>query len=322
MDMQQALALWHESADCSVLRTEDVSRSAGDVLVRTLFTGLSRGTERLVASGGVPDSEHDRMRAPHQAGRFPFPVKYGYQAVGVVEDGPDTLIGRHVFSLYPHQTRFAVPLSDVTPLPDGLPPRRAALAANMETALNAVWDSGLSPGDRVAIVGAGALGLLTAAIVSRIPGVDLTLIDVLERRRAVAAAWNIKFTTPDAAPGDCDVAFHSSATAAGLRTAIGTLGFEGALIELSWHGVGETPVPLGGAFHSRRLRIIGSQVGVLPPHRRARWTHARRIAKALEMLDDPRIDALIEEEVPFADLPTRFHAALRSDAVAVVVRYP
>lgn len=319
--MRQAMAFWHEAPGVAALRTEQVAPKPGEIMVRALFSGISRGTERLVADGRVPDTERDRMRAPHQAGAFPFPVKYGYQAVGLVEDGPEHLLGRAVFVLHPHQTLFAVAPADATPLPAGLPPRRAALAANMETALNAVWDGQASPGDRVSVVGAGALGLLTASILSRMPGVDVTLIDVLERRRDIAAHLGVNFALPDAAPADCDIAFHTSASAAGLATAMATLGFEGSLVELSWHGAGDTPVPLGGAFHSRRLRLIGSQVGTLPVHRRARWDHARRIAKALELLMDPRLDALIDEEIAFTDLPDRFHAALRSPGVATVVRY-
>lgn len=320
--MTESQAFWWREAMEGELRSRPVERSPGDALCRTLWSGVSRGTERLVAEGRVPVSEHARMRAPFQDGAFPFPVKYGYHAVARVEEGPEELVGRTVFALHPHQTLFALPKDALVLLPDGLPPRRAALAANMETALNAVWDSGASPGDRIAVVGAGALGLLTASILSRVPGCDVTLCDILSCRAGIAAQLGVKFAAPERAPRDCDVAIHTSATAAGLNAAMETLGTEGTLVELSWHGAGETPVALGGAFHARRLRIVSSQVGMLPAARRARWDYRRRLAMALELLKDDRLDALITDEIAFEDLPARLPEVLRGGGIAAVVRYP
>ncbi|MGF1657926.1 MAG: zinc-binding alcohol dehydrogenase [Rubrimonas sp.] len=318
-----ARALWHVGPRQSELRSCAARPGPGLVGVRTLWSGISRGTERLVFEGRVPESERLRMRAPMQEGEFPFPVKYGYAAVGVVEHGPRSLVGRSVFALHPHQSFFVAPEANVTPLPDDLPPRRAILAANMETALNAVWDSGASAGDRIAVVGAGALGLLTAALLSRIPGADVTLIDLHSGPQAVAEAVGVKFTADANAVAECDLAFHTSATAAGLCTALDSLGEEGTLVEMSWHGAGETPVPLGGAFHARRLRILSSQVGALPPARRPRWTHARRMALAVRLLRDPALDALITQEVAFEDLPARLPGILAPGArgVTTAVRY-
>ncbi len=317
----KAQALWHEGPGVARLRAEDVAVAPGDVGVRMLWSGISRGTERLVAEGRVPESEHARMRAPFQQGDFPFPVKYGYAAVGVVEQGPAPLLGKTVFALHPHQSFFTVPASAVTPLPAALPPRRAILAANMETALNAVWDGAAAPGDRIAVVGAGAVGLMTAMILSRMPGADVTLLDVLTERGDIAAQLGVKFAGVEGAPRDCDLAFHTSATAAGLATALDTLGPDATLVEMSWHGAGETPVALGGAFHSRRLRIQSSQVGALPPSRRPRWDFRRRLALALELLCDDRLDALITDEAAFVALPERMAAILRGPGVATAVRY-
>lgn len=320
----QAEALWHEAPRQSAIRAETVAPQPGDVVVRTQWSAISRGTERLVWRGGVPASERERMRCPRQGGDFPFPVKYGYAAVGVVEAGPPALVGRSVFALHPHQTLFAIPADAVTPLPDGLPPRRATLAANMETALNALWDSGATAGDRIAVVGAGPLGLLTAALLARLPGADVTLIDVIERRRAIAPHIGVKFTVPSSAPEGCDLAFHVSASESGLETAMAALGPEGVLVEMSWHGDGRVAVPLGGAFHALRLRLVSSQVGAIPPSRRPRWTHARRMALALDLLRDPVFDRLITTETEFADLPERLPAILEGgpDDLAAVIRYP
>lgn len=319
----QAQALWSIGAGVAELRPEEVRPAAGEVVVRMLWSGISRGTERLVFEGRVPDSERARMRCPFQAGEFPFPVKYGYQAVGVVEDGPSSLLGRRVFCLHPHQSLFAVPRDAVHPLPDALPPRRAVLTANMETALNAVWDSGAGPGDRILVVGAGALGLLTASILARLPGACVTIADHIASRAEIAAQMGVMFASPGAISDDFDLSFHVSASAGGLRTALEALGPEGTCVEMSWHGSGDTPVPLGGAFHSRRLRLLSSQVGSLPPSRRPRWDYARRLATALNLLCDDRLDALITGEVAFADLPGAMPALLGpgAEGVATAVRY-
>ncbi len=294
------------------------------VLVRALWSGISRGTERLVFEGRVPESEYDRMRAPFQRGDFPYPVIYGYSMVGIVEDGPHDLAGKTVFALYPHQSHFIVSEQAVTILPDGLCPRRATLAANMETALNAVWDGGVGPGDKVAIVGGGVVGGLLAGLCGAIPGVEVTLIDINLDRQSLCDDMKVIFATPDHAPSGCDVVFHTSASSNGLDTAIRCTGFEGTLVEMSWYGEQHTAIQLGGAFHSQRLRIVSSQVGHVSPSRRARWPHGRRIAKALDLLFDPRFEAILTDEVNFSDLAASLPKILAPDAqgLATVVRYP
>jgi NADPH:quinone reductase-like Zn-dependent oxidoreductase len=296
----------------------------GELGLRMVVSALSRGTERLVFEARVPESERDRMRAPFQAGEFPFPVKYGYSAVAEVEDGPEALRGRLVFALHPHQTRFRLPVSAVHPLPPGLPPARAALAANMETALNVVWDAGLAPGDRVAVIGAGLVGCLVARLAGRIPGAEVFLADRMASRQMTAAQLGVRFVSPGDLPEDCDVAVNASASAAGLAAGLAALGPEGRLVEASWHGEGETPVALGGAFHSRRLSIVSSQVGRIPPGRAPRWDTARRMATALRLLaEDAALDALVTDEVAFEALPERLGALLAPDAdvIAALVRY-
>jgi threonine dehydrogenase-like Zn-dependent dehydrogenase len=278
------------------------------VLVEMLYSAISRGTERLVFRGQVPASEHARMRCPAQEGDFPFPVKYGYCAVGRVVEG--SMAGRLVFALHPHQARFRLPESQLTPLPPEVPARRAVLAANMETALNLLWDSGAGAGDRIAVVGAGLVGTLTGYLASRLPGAEVTLVDVLEDRAALAGRVGCRFALPEAAPRDCDVVLHLSATAQGLATAIACAGTEACVVEGSWHGSATTPAPLGGAFHSRRLRLVSSQVGSLPAARTARWSHARRRAMALQLLADPVLDTLISGESHFTGLPAHYGAIL------------
>lgn len=305
-----ARAFWIEAAGQAGFRDEPVAPAPDDVLVETRFSGISRGTEALVWRGDVPAEERDRMRAPLQAGAFPFPVKYGYAAVGRVAAGPPDLAGREVFVLHPHQDRFAAPAAMAVPLPPGVPAGRAVLAANMETALNVVWDAGSMPGDRVAVIGAGVVGALVGWLCGRLPGAAVTLVDLDAGRAALASALGLGFALPAATPSDCDVVIHASASAEGLATAIGAAGFEATVVEASWYGDRAIPVALGAAFHSRRLRLVSSQVGMVPAPRRARWSNRRRLEAALRLLADPALDALIDGETAFADLPARYGAIL------------
>ncbi|MDQ2587335.1 zinc-dependent alcohol dehydrogenase [Saccharothrix yanglingensis] len=292
-------ALWFTGSGKSEIRSAELpGPGPGDVLVRTLFSGVSRGTEALVLRGGVPESQHAVMRAPFQDGEFPWPVKYGYLNVGVVEEGP--LLGRTVFCLHPHQTHYVVPADAVTPVPDDVPAGRAVLAGTVETAVNALWDARPRVGDRVAVVGAGMVGCAVAALLRRVPGVRLELVDTDPARAAVAEALGVPFALPDDARGDLDLVLHASATGAGLATSLRLSAAEGEVVELSWYGDRPVSVPLGEAFHSRRLRLRASQVGtVARPDR----TYAERMALALELLADPAFDALITGESSFDELP-------------------
>ncbi len=273
------------------------------VLVETLYSGVSRGTEMLVFAGRVPAAVAPRMRAPHQEGEFSFPIKYGYASVGRVLAGPPALAGRAVFCLHPHQTHYVVDAGDVVPVPDRVPPGRAVLAANLETAVNGLWDVGIGIGDRVAVVGGGVVGLLAAYLASRVPGCDVELVDIDPGRAQVAAALGLRFAAPGSARPDADLVVHASGDPAGLVTALALAGTEATIVELSWFGDREVALPLGESFHARRLTIRSSQVGALPPARRPRWTHRRRLELALDLLADARLDLLFTSEGTFAELP-------------------
>ena len=323
--MQLARALFYIAPSKVELRpvlSQGLTKAC-DTRVRTQWSGVSRGTERLVFEGRVPVSEAERMRAPFQEGDFPFPVKYGYAAVGRVEEGPSDLLQKNVFCLFPHQESFEVASTALSILPDGLPPKRAILAANMETALNAVWDSGVAPGDRVAIVGAGILGGLLAGLIGAIPGVEACLIDVQNDRAALASHMNVSFRDPANAPDNCDVVFHTSSSENGAATALTCGGLEARIVEMSWFGDAAPALPLGEAFHIKRLTYLSSQVGQVAPSHRARWSYARRMAKALDLLRDQKYDALITREVTFDQLPTTLPEILAPDSsgFATAVRY-
>jgi threonine dehydrogenase-like Zn-dependent dehydrogenase len=272
-------------------------------MVRTLRSGVSRGTETLVFRGGVPPDQYAAMRAPYQEGDLPGPVKYGYLNVGIVEHGPPKLRGRTVFCLYPHQTAYVVPAGAVAVVPEGVPPARAVLAGTVETAVNALWDAGPLLGDRVTVVGAGMVGCCVARLLSQFPAVQVELVDVDADRADVAAALGVEFALPANAAVRRDLVVHASATSSGLQRSLDLLAAEGTVIDLSWYGDSEVRLSLGGAFHARRLGIRASQVSTLSPARSGRRTTRDRLALALELLRDPAFDVLLTGQSAFAELP-------------------
>jgi threonine dehydrogenase-like Zn-dependent dehydrogenase len=275
----------------------------GEVVVRTVHSGISRGTETLVFQGRVPQSQYAAMRAPFQEGEFPGPVKYGYLNVGVVEHGPSELRGRTVFCLYPHQTAYVVPVRAVVPVPDEVPPERAVLAGTVETAVNALWDAAPLVGDRVTVVGAGMVGCCVARLLTRFPGVAVTVVDVDPARADVVAGWGAAFALPAEAPDGQDLVVHTSATSAGLQLSLDLLAAEGLVLDLSWYGDAEVRLSLGGTFHSGRLGIRASQVGTVAAARRGSRTTTDRLVLALDLLRDPAFDALLTGVSPFEELP-------------------
>ncbi|MET7707652.1 zinc-binding alcohol dehydrogenase [Micromonospora sp. NPDC005413] len=302
--IREAYACWVREPGVAEIRAVSLpAPGPDDVLVRACYSGVSRGTETLVFAGRVPPDQYAAMRAPFQEGDFPGPVKYGYLSVGVVEQGPPALLGRTVFCLHPHQSAYVVPATAVVPVPDGVPPARAVLAGTVETAVNALWDAAPLVGDRVSVVGAGMVGCCVAALLARFPGVDVELIDTDVRRAGVAGALGVQFAQPGEATGDRDLVVHASATGAGLQRSVDLLAPEGTVIELSWYGDRPVQVSLGGAFHSRRLTVRSSQVGMVAPARRGRRSYTDRLALALDLLDDPAFDALITGASRFAELP-------------------
>lgn len=301
-DSAIATGLWVTGPNRLELRPSPLEGLApGMNRVRTLFSGVSRGTERLVQDGRVPESEYERMACPRQRGQFPFPILYGYAAIGRVEAG--AMAGQTVFCLHPHESMFDAPSDALVPVPAAVPARRAVLAANMETALNALWDSGAGPGDRILIVGAGVVGGLIAALCAQLPGAEVTIVDPQPARAALAKTLGCAWQADSSGLNGFDLVFHTSAHESGLAIAIAAAGLEAKIIELSWYGAGSVAAPLGGAFHALRLTLQASQVGAVAPSRRPRWSYRRRLEKALALLANPALDAFITHEIPFTDAP-------------------
>ncbi|MFC0408921.1 zinc-dependent alcohol dehydrogenase [Roseomonas elaeocarpi] len=313
----EARALWIVAPGRAELRREVLRQpDAEELLIRALHSGISRGTERLVLGGRVPESQYAAMRAPLMAGEFPHPVKYGYAAVGVVERGPAERIGQRVFVLHPHQDRFLAPAAMCVPVPGAVPDARAVLAANMETALNILWDAAPLPGERATVIGAGVVGLLVARLLARMPGIDLVVVDSDGGKQAIAEALGLRFRLPDDAPAERELIIHASASEAGLQLALRCAATEARILEASWFGDRAVSLPLGEAFHARRLRLISTQVGQVSPAMRGRRTYGERLALALQLLEDPALDVLCTVRVPFAKLPRRLPALLHGgDAV-------
>lgn len=321
----RAQALWYVAPGELELRRETLPVPAqGEMRVRTLFSGVSRGTESLVFRGEVPQSEWQRMRAPFQAGDFPFPVKYGYACVGLAEAQESAGSARPVFVLHPHQDLFNAPVDSLVPVPDGIPFARAVLAANLETALNGLWDGSPSPGDQITVVGGGVVGLLAGWLAASIPATSVTLIDVNPQKETIARTLGMRFATPGKADGNQDLVIHASGRAEGLDTALELAGMEATVLEMSWYGKAPVSAHLGGAFHSRRLTLKSSQVGRIPADRQARWSFRRRMETALSLLRDDRLDTLLEPAIPFHKLAEELPAVLSGerDALAQVVSYP
>lgn len=300
----EARAFWVVAPGRGEIRSESLLGPSDDeVVVRALFSGVSRGTEALVFGGHVPESEWARMRAPFQIGDFPSPVKYGYASVGRVESGPSELRGRCVFVLHPHQTRYIVPSSAVHLLPADVPPERAVLAANLETALNGLWDGRPHLGDRIVVIGAGTVGCLAAWLATRVPGCEVELVDINPRRARTALALGVRFCLPEEVGHEADLVIHASGSAEGLQLALTVAAVEATIVELSWYGDRVVPLPLGGAFHSKRLTIASSQVGRVAVAQRPRWDTRRRMQLALRLLRDASLDALITGESQFDEMP-------------------
>ncbi|WP_419897931.1 zinc-dependent alcohol dehydrogenase [Roseomonas sp. USHLN139] len=307
----KARALWAVAPGVAEIREETLAAPAPDqLLVRTLATGISRGTERLVHAGRVPEGQWETMRAPLQDGNFPFPVKYGYAAVGRVEAGPAERLGQRVFCLHPHQDLFLAPAAMCHAVPDGVPDRRAVLAANLETALNITWDAAPLPGERILVIGAGVVGLLAAWLMARIPGTVVTVVDTDEGRRPVAEQLGARFALPEDGPDEQELIVHASANPAGLRQALSHAAFEARILEASWFGDRAVSLPLGEAFHSRRLTLRSTQVGAVSPVMRHRRSYADRMALALSLLNSPLLDALAGPAIRFDDLPGRMQEIL------------
>ena len=291
--------------------------------MESLYSAVSPGTERLVFFGKVPSSLWGAMRSPHMAGDFSFPIKYGYSLVGRVVEGPAPLLGKIGHVLHPHQNRCVVPAEDVFIVPEGIPPQRATLASNLETAVNAIWDSGLSLGERVLVVGFGTIGALVARLAGMVPGTEVWVVDRQPEKLELAGKMGFRACPPDGLKGRFDTAFHASASSAGLQLSLASLGFEGRVIELSWYGTEPVSLSLGEEFHPLRQKIISSQVSSISPRQRSRWDLSRRRKLVFRLLEDRCFDSHLSDVIPFAEISQAYPKILRSPTpgLGYIIKY-
>ena len=270
----KAKTLWHTSSTQSEIRTLNIFPSEGNTcLVKAAFSMISTGTERTVALANVPQVLYGQMKVPYLEGDFSLPIKYGYSIVGEVISRDHALYGQAVHLMHPHQSLMWVNENTLSPIPEGIPMRRATLVSNLETALTAVWDAGLSVGDKVMVCGFGMIGALLAMIIKQIPAVALYIDEPNPERQALARSLGLQILEDET---QFDMAFHTSGTSSGLQACIDKILATGKVIELSWYGDRSSKVYLGGDFHSGRKQIIASQVSNIPADRIYRWTYARR----------------------------------------------
>lgn len=322
--MAEAKALWFRTRGHAEILEERLPRlRPGWCRLHTLFSAISPGTERLVYSGEVPEDLHREMRCPYMGGKFPFPVKYGYSLVGKITEGPEDSIGSVVHVLHPHQDQCIVRTEHTFPIPPQVPPSRATLASNLETAVNAIWDSEVTIGEHALIIGFGAVGSLVARLLSFMSGIKLEIVDANPSKIALAEKMGFKACDPGSVSGNFDLAFHASRSSDGLQLAVDRVGFEGRIIELSWYGTNKISLSLGGTFHSQRKAILSSQVATPSRRQRSRWDHARRRSLVFELLERSEFDSHITHSVPFGGLPDIYNKlkAHPTEGLSYLVKY-
>ena len=309
-----SLALWHNSDFTSELKEEKNSKIDIDQIeVKSLFSLISTGTERLVASGEVPVSSFEFMAVPYMKGNFSFPIKYGYSLVGKVTS-VGKLYGKIVHLLHPHQGKCLVKEVDVMIVPDEIPAKRATLASNVETALNAIWDAEISIGDKVLIAGFGMIGSLLARVLSFMPEVEIVIMEKDANRVKMVQKMGFTFID-DPEPSYFDVAFNTTSNEKALQIAIQSVGLEGKIIEMSWYGTKNVNINLGADFHYHRKQIISSQVSKIPSDKQSRWDYKRRKEVVFKLLKSPLFDEHITDVLTFAETPA-FFDKLRAGGVS------
>ena len=266
--------------------------AAGEVLVTTLFSGISSGTEALVYRGEVGEGVALDDTISALGGQFRYPFAYGYACAGKAEDSGGT-----VFAFHPHQDIFAARISDLLPLP-AIDPASATLFPLVETALQVTLDAGTGYRDQVIVLGGGVLGLLTALLLQR-SGQRPVLAEPQAWRRVVASSLDVTTAAPEELAGEeVPLVIDASGNPDAPSAALGMLGHEGTLLIASWFGAKPVVLPLGGAFHRRRLTIRSTQVSTVPARLSATWTRSRRRAEA----------AALMTELPLAELCTHVYA--------------
>jgi 2-desacetyl-2-hydroxyethyl bacteriochlorophyllide A dehydrogenase len=279
-----------------------VSVQEGQVRVRGLRSGVSQGTELLLFKGEGPTPFDPSLDTP---GTPTYPRRYGYAWVGEVTESRAAAVqvGTRIFGLLPHGDEHVVHAARLRALPDDVPAERAVLAANLETALNVVWDAGVALGDEVVVLGGGVVGSLVGHV-ARLGGAQARVLEPSEPRRRAAQRLGLDAVSPESAGSKlADIVVEASGNPAALDQAISLAREEGVVAVASFYGERVAAVRLGSEFHRRRLSLKASQVSRLPPSRAPGWSFERRFGLVARLLADSRLDALLERPLPFAEAP-------------------
>ncbi len=321
----ETTALWHLSESSTILKTTNIRNDhPTSCLIKSLYSLVSTGTERLVAQGKVPGNLQEAMKVPYMEGSFGFPLTYGYSLVGEIIEGPEHLISKNVHIMHPHQSMLYADEAHVALIPEDIPSKRAVLISNLETAINAVWDSEVTLGENVFVAGFGTIGSLLCQVLRKFPAIDLHVLEPNQARCEKARSWGFNAVQAITLPEPpFDVAFNTSCHENGLQVCIDSVGYEGKVVELSWYGTQSVNINLGKSFHHFRKQIISSQVSQIPGHKLSRWDYRRRKALAFDLLKDPFFDELLTDEISFEDAPV-FFQNLRNgtiDSVGTTIKY-
>ncbi len=268
-----------------------------EVLVETICSAISAGTEMLVYRGQFPHlaDAHDNVSSD-----LNYPLAYGYACVGIVRE-----TGKHidkswrdklVFAFHPHASSFNIGPSSLIPIPDSLKPETACFLPNMETAVNLVQDAAPILGERILILGQGAVGLLTSSLLGEFPLEALSTADFYKLRREASAriggitsfdpnSVNFRNTLTSISPKKFDLTFELSGSPAALNDAIELTTFSGRIVIGSWYGQKQAALDLGGSFHRSRIKLISSQVSTISPELSGRWDKTRRFEVAWKALE-------------------------------------
>lgn len=318
MDSYKGLQLWHNGKGQARFKNinlpSDKLRS-GELILKSHYSFISAGTERTILSHPPKNKNiSDEMTVPYMEGDFNSEFTYGYSLVGEVIAGSQKWLGKIVHVMHPHQDYIKVNDEDVIGIPEGISPKTATLISNLETVVNAVWDSGVTIGDKVLIVGFGNIGAMLASVIRRIPGVDLVILETNSMRKEIASKQNFSVKSKTNPQSGFTISFNTSSTESGLQKAINNTVIDGKVIELSWYGPKIVSLELGGSFHYGRKHLISSQVSRIPPHKSQHFNFQSRKRIVLKILNEIDLDFIINLEIPFQKAP-EFYKRLINEGI-------